>query len=185
MFEVEKRSLLKNEQEFQKLKKYLDSNAEFLVVKEMVSFLFREPNYLRIRLIRGNDKAVITIKEGEYTDAARKEVEEEVNINKLDKYIQRITKEGYSSCSEVRTQRYSYRLDGLNVELNRIDYLGLIIEIEALTDDESKVLDLEKKIWRLMKKLKLAELSGETYQQMLNSMYSKTLKRISEHSFRI
>jgi len=81
------------------------------------------------------------------------------------------------------TTWYSYKLKGLKVELNKIDYLGLIVEIEALTNNKSKISSLEKNIRKTMKELQLKELDPNEYQRMMDVMYSKTLKPLPKHTF--
>lgn len=66
-YEVEKRSKL-SKSEFERVKNYLDENTTFLGKKEMISYLFQQPTFLRIRLIKGNNKVLITEKVGEYTE---------------------------------------------------------------------------------------------------------------------
>ena len=184
-YEVEKRSKLSNQEEYDRVKFYLDNNAEFISKQEMKSYLFDEPTRLRIRLISGKNVALITEKDGEYTDAGRLEKEHKISLNEIPTFIDIKKNQGYQRCSLVRTTRYSYRLNGLNVELNDIDYLGLIVEVEALTKTESEIPSLEVKIRKTMEELKLQELNPKTYQQMVTSMYNKTMKHISEHTFAI
>ncbi len=184
-YEVEKRSKLNGNSEFEKIKNYLDSHAEFLGRKEMKSYLYQKPTFLRIRLIADRSEALITEKFGEYTDAGRKENEFNLPISEINAFVNKKNKEGYTSCSLVHTIRYSYNMDGLKVELNKIDYLGLIVEIEALTEEYSEIPLLETKIMRAMDKLKLKELNPAEYQKMMDSMYSQTLKPVFEYEFKI
>jgi len=184
-YEVEKRSKLSDQMEFDRVKNYLEGQAEFLGRKEMKSFLFRTPTFLRIRLVRGDDKVLITEKTGEYTEAGRLETEYKIPLETLPEFVNKKAKEGYQSCSLVHTTRNSYLLNGLKVELNTIDHLGLIIEIEALTENETEVPSLESEIGKTMVELQLKELDPKKYQEMMTAMYSETLKPVSEHDFRI
>lgn len=184
-FEVEKRSKLPNQQEFDRVKSYLDEHAEFLGKKEMKSYLFQAPTFLRIRLISGSDSALITEKAGDYSEAGRPEKEHSIPLEEISKFVFKKKSQGYQRCSLVHTTRYSYRLKGLKVELNEIDYLGQIVEIEALTEDKSKIPYLESKIRKMMTELKLKELDPKQYQEMMTAMYSQTLKPVSEHAFLI
>jgi adenylate cyclase class IV len=183
-YEVEKRSKLSDKSEFERVKTYLENHAEFLGIKEMKSYLFPEPTFLRIRLIKGKNSALITEKIGEYTDPARQEKEQDIPLYNLPAFVKEKSREGYQRCSLVHATRYSYRLNKLNVELNEIDYLGLIVEVEALTKDKSKIPSLESRIRKTMKELQLKELAPKIYIKMMDSMYSKTLKPVSEHTFR-
>ncbi|MFW5853402.1 MAG: CYTH domain-containing protein [Patescibacteria group bacterium] len=182
-YEVEKRSKLSNQEEFDRVKSYLDDNAKFLGRKEMKSYLFQEPTFLRIRLISGNDSALITEKTGDYSEAGRPEKEHKISIEEIPAFVDEKNHQGYQRCSLVHTTRYSYKLNGLKVELNDIDYLGFIVEVEALTEDESEIPFLETQIRKTMKELQLQELDSKTYQSMMSSMYAETLKSVSEHTF--
>ena len=144
-YEVEKRSKL-NLAEFNRIKDFLDNNAKFLGKKEMKSYLFQKPTFLRIRLIAGKDSALITEKVGEYSKAGRPEKEHTLPIKELTSFVNEKNTEGYEKCSLVHTTRYSYELNGLKIELNDIDYLGLIVEVEVLTEDKSEIPFLENKI---------------------------------------
>lgn len=92
-------------------------------------------------------------------------------------------KQGYNRCSCVSTTRYSYKLNELKVELNQIEHLGLIVEIEAMTENKADIQSLENKITKTMKKLQLEELSPTEYQRMMTKMYAKTLKPLSDQIF--
>ncbi|MGV8151432.1 MAG: CYTH domain-containing protein [Candidatus Woesearchaeota archaeon] len=181
---MEKRSKLSLD-EFDTLKSYLDINAEFLGKKEMKSYLFRKPTFLRIRLIAGKNTAEITEKGGDYAQVGRLENEEELSLDKLPEYLNTLKKQGYTECSLIHTTRQSYQMNGLKVELNDIDYLGLIVEIEALTEDEDKIPLLNSQIKKTMQELKLKELDASKYQSMMNSMYLQTLKNIKDQTFSI
>lgn len=181
-YEVEKRSKLSNQAEFNRVKSYLDDKAEFLGRKEMKSFLFQKPTFLRIRLISGDNSALITEKIGEYTDAGRPEKEHEILLEKLPAFVDKKSDQGYRRCSLVHTTRYSYRLNGLKVELNDIDCLGLIVEVEALTEDESEISTLEAQIRKTMKELQIQELDPKLFQEMMSSMYAETIKPVSEYT---
>ena len=182
-YEVEKRSKLSSQEEYDRVKCYLDGNCEFLGKKEMKSYLFQEPTFLRIRLVAGSDSVIITEKTGEYTDAARPEKEYEISLENLLDFVDEKSNQGYRRCSLVHTTRYSYRLHGLKVELNTVDYLGLIVEVEALTESESEILNLENKVREVMKELQLLELDPIVYQGMMSAMYAETLKPVLEHEF--
>ncbi|MCR4327027.1 MAG: CYTH domain-containing protein [Nanoarchaeota archaeon] len=184
-YEVEKRSKLKEKSEFERVKNYLDNNAEFLGKKEMKSYLYQKPTFLRIRLIAGENEALITEKVGEYTEVARPEKEYNLPISKINEFVSLKDREGYETCSLLHTTRYSYKLNGFKVELNEIDYLGLIVEIEAITENQKEIPTIEEKIKKIMKKLNLEELNPKEYQKMMDYMYSQTLKSISEHEFKL
>ncbi len=85
-YEIEKRSKL-SIKEFNKLKLFLDKNAKYLGFKEMKSFLFQKPTFLRIRLIKGSYHVIITEKIGSYNDPARFEKEKKNSFKDLSEFI--------------------------------------------------------------------------------------------------
>jgi len=184
MLEIEKRSLLKNEEEFNKVKGYLDKNGKFLGKKILKSFLFLKPAHLRIRLVKGSEEVIITKKIGDFIDSARQENEKEIPLSHLPSFLEKIQKEGFGECSEFNTERYIYELDGLRVELNKIDLLGLIAEVEALTEDKNQIPEYEDKIRKIMKKLSIKELKPQKYKELINKEWKKASKKISEQSFK-
>ena len=182
VYEIEKRSLL-NKKQFEELKNYLDKNTKFNNQTEMKSFLFQEPNFLRIRIVKGNNIVFITTKSGNYNDIARKEINIKVKKDEFDYYLNKLIKQGYTECSLVKTKRKTYTIDKIKIELNEIDYLGLIVEVEATTEDKSKINELEQRVINIMEKLSLKKLPADKYQNMMDKMYSKTLKSVNEQIF--
>ena len=180
MYEIEKRSAL-NKTQFEKLKKYLDKHAESLGTQEMKSYLFREPTFLRIRIV--DQKITITEKIGSYDQAVRREEEYELDSAKLPAFVEEKKHNGYTHCSLVHTIRTTYKIDELKVELNQIDHLGLIVEIEAMTAHAEEIDTLTKEIDACMKKLDLKELDTQEYQEMMTKMYAQTLKPVEHQSF--
>ncbi|MFA6391331.1 MAG: CYTH domain-containing protein [Patescibacteria group bacterium] len=184
-FEVEKRSKIDDAEEIERVKEYLSAHGEYLGSKMMRSFLFRNPTSLRIRLIEGKDSALVTIKKGEYADPAMEEEEYEVPLTELDAFIEQKKVEGYEACSEVNTFRETYILNGLKIEINDIDSLGLIIEIEALTEDKDEIDGLEERIRETMQELNLPELDPSEYKLMMDAMQDETNRPVSEQVFTV
>ena len=135
-------------------------------------------------MIEGDGYAHITEKSGTYYDAARIEKNTEIKTGQLNKFITKIYARGYKKCVSVTTYRKSYLLDGLVVELNGIPHLGLILEIEALTNKKQDIKKHEKRIIQMIKKLKLKELNPDRYQGMLNMMYTAFLTDIKKIDFK-
>jgi len=182
VYEIEKRSLLSKKQ-FETLKNYLDKNAKFNNQTDIKSFLFQKPNFLRIRLIKDNDIIIITTKSGNYNDIARKETNIKIKKNEFDNCLKKLIEQGYNKCSLLNTKRITYEIEKIKVELNEIDYFGLIVEVEATTEDKGKINELKQEVINIMNKLNLKELPSNTYQEMMNKMYSKTLKSVNEQNF--
>ncbi|MFA6461986.1 MAG: CYTH domain-containing protein [Candidatus Woesearchaeota archaeon] len=184
-YEIEKRSLIASKSDFNKLKTHLQSNFKYLGTKHMKTFLFRTPSYLRIRLIKNEPEIVITHKSGDYYDPAREEIELELNKNQLSSFISLINHLGFKQCSCIRSERRSYRYNGLKIELNQIEHLGMIVEIEAITTKKKEISKLNRKVKNTMDSLNLKELKPAQYQRMLDKMYLKTLRSTSKQVFKV
>ncbi|MBT5022152.1 CYTH domain-containing protein [Candidatus Woesearchaeota archaeon] len=182
-YEIEKRSLLTNEAEFERVKKWLDSNAIFVDSKNMVSYLFREPYFLRIRVFEGKDFFVVTHKSGDYNDVAREETETQESLCNLNDLILDLKTKGFDKCSRIKTERLTYSFKGLKIELNKIDFLGMIVEVEALTNDASKIDEFERVVIDVLELLGLDELNADIYQKMMDNMYIKSLISVEEQKF--
>ncbi|MBU1951793.1 CYTH domain-containing protein [Patescibacteria group bacterium] len=184
-YEVEKRSKIEDSSQVELVKAYLSEHGEFQGTKKMRSFLFQDPTFLRIRLIEGEDSALVTMKKGKFTDPAMEEEEYRIPLTELDAFIEQKKVEGYESCSEVNIFRETYILNGLKVEISDIDYLGMIIEIEALTDDKEEIENLEKRIRETMQELNLPELDPTEYKEMMDVMQEETNRPVGEQDFSI
>ena len=182
MFEIEKRSLFASKKEFENFKKQIAKQAEFVANYFYKTFLFNEPEYIRIRISTGKNKAEITKKEGGYNSPTRKETNNYIDLAALPEFIKKIKSQGFKKCVCVQTESHVYKINNLTIALNNISDLGMIVEVEALTNDETKVPDLEEKVSGLMKELGLKELGPQTYQSMMNTLYSKATD-ISKQNF--
>jgi len=184
-YEIEKRALFKKKADFDKCHKYVKTHGKLVGKYVFKSFLFKEPEYLRIRITKGKRFAEITKKYGTYKYAARKEENSKVELSKIKKYLNEIRKECFERCVCFKTISQAYELEGLRVDFNNITYLGMIVEVEALTENKKKIPALKRKVSALMKKLKLHELKPEYYQKMMNNAQVKGTKPISRQNFPI
>lgn len=184
-YEIEKRSLFTSQAKFNKCHKYVKNHAKFVGKHVFKSFLFRSPEHLRIRIGKGHKKAVITRKFGTYHDVSRKEHNQTIKLSELKRYLEKIKSEGFKKCVCFKTFSNAYELDGLRVDFNKITYLGMVVEVEALTKNKREIPVLKQKVSRTMKKLNLHELSPTKYQRMMNDAYARGLKPISKHTFPI
>lgn len=183
-YEVELRSRLENESQWDGLKVWLEKNAEFLGRSVMKSYLFPKPTFLRIRFVSGKNNVLITEKTGSYAEAGRREDEYELPVNEVAAFVKRKQTQGYTECALAKTTRFSYAFDGLKIELNK-NTLGLIVEIEALTRDKKEIYALQEKIRRVMNLLKLKELGSNEYQKLMGELYARTLKPVTKYKFTV
>lgn len=184
-YEIEKRSLFTSKARFDRCQRHVKNHAKFVGKHVFKSFLFRNPEYIRIRIIKGHKNVIITRKSGTYHDAARKEHNQTIKLSKLRGYLQKIKSQGFEECVCFKTISYAYKLDDLRVDFNTITYLGKIVEVEALTKNKRLVPVLKQKVSATMKKLNLHELSPTKYQKMMNNAFTAGLKPISKHKFSI
>jgi len=184
MFEIEKRALFENKNEFDDFIKKVTEQAEFVDKYVYKSFLFKKPEFIRIRITKDSEKVEITRKEGDYNSPTRKEINEYINIIDLPKYVEDIEERGFSECVCVKTESMTYKADGLTIALNTISNMGRIVEVEALTDNEEDVPKLEQQVSNMMDKLNLKELDPKIYQGMMDKLYSQ-VSDISKQDFSI
>ena len=177
-YEVEKRSYIKNKSDYKKCKSYLDKNAKPLKKVNLLTYLFREPNYLRVRIEKGCKKAIITHKSGNYSDPARKEINLPIDYKQLPQFFKLIKTIGFEHCVIFKALRYVYKFKGLHVDLTDYNYLGTILEVEALTNNKKEIPQLKKKVSQALKLIGLKELGAKEYQKMLDRVYRKYLKDI-------
>ncbi|MFH1210983.1 MAG: CYTH domain-containing protein [archaeon] len=184
VYEIEKRARV-TPQEIGRCMKFLEEQGQYFGEKEMKTFLFMNPIYLRVRLIKNQDEVLVTNKQGGYEDKARKETQIDLPYKQLKPFIQLMQLLGFKECASWNTQREFYRLNGLNVEMSKSEHLGNILEVEALTTQQIDIGKLEKKVRDTLRILKLKEIDAKEYQKMMDELYKKTLKPISQHSFTI
>jgi predicted adenylyl cyclase CyaB len=184
-YEIEKRSRIYDEQKFLDLKGRLNKKLKFIGEKTLTTFLFRKPSFIRIRLTEGDNTFIITEKTGDYADKAREEKNIELPLNEIGEYISKLKTAGYDECTKLKTQRFAYQYnDDIKIELNIIDYLGMMVEVEAVTENEERVDELEGKVREIFKELNLEILDAETYQKMMDETYLKATKAVAEQEFK-
>lgn len=181
-FEIEKRSKV-SLKEFNRVKRFLQKNGKFLGKETMKSFLFNKPAYFRIRIVKGQNKSVLTYKSGSYKHKARKEINKKIGLNELGKIVKILKALGFKKCVCKKTERLSFKFNGLKVEVNKIETLGLIVEVEAISHNKKEIFILNKKIKETFKLLKLKELHFSKYQNMMDKLYSKGMKKIELQNF--
>ncbi len=179
VFEVERRALIDSDG-FVELKAFLDSNAEFVSEKEMKTFLFTQPGYLRFRLFKGKDKFMLTHKSDNLGDSCREEIELFVDNSNFDKMVRLFRALGFVEGTEFNTKRLTYRYDGFVVEVSDIDLMGIIVDVEALLENVSEAEGLEKDILNVFEKLGLKVLSVDDYKDLINKACFDNLKSVDD-----
>jgi predicted adenylyl cyclase CyaB len=182
MIEVEKRAIL-NEMEFKRIRKTLDKKAKFIAEKTMNSFLFNKPYYLRIRLIKGQDKAIVTHKSEYYHQSARKETEFPIELKKINSFLAIIREIGFKECVEIKAVKRKYKFSGFLLELNHVDYFGNLLEVELMLKDKKDIGETNKKILEILHGLGLREFPLGKYKAMYQRLYKKFMRPVEEQRF--
>lgn len=170
-YEVEKRSLFANINEFNNCRQFLLDNALFVKEENFDSFLFKTPSYLRLRVKQGDDFSTLTHKENTDFASARKEIEMKLDREQTKIFSEILINIGYKKCALISTRRLIFEYQGINIELNDIENLGLVLEAEIITDSVTEILSSSNKIDEILKLLKLKELDQDVYLKMKEKLY--------------
>lgn len=172
-YEVEKRSLFANINEFNNCRQFLLDNALFVKEENFDSFLFKVPSYLRLRVKQGEDFSLVTYKGNTDFEGARKEIELKLDHNQMLKFSEILVNIGYKKCAVFTTRRLIFKYEGLEIQLNDIENLGLILEAEIMTDLESEIISSLNKIDEIFKLLKIEELSLDNYKKLKDKLITE------------
>jgi predicted adenylyl cyclase CyaB len=178
MYEVELRAKLETE-EYDRIKAILDekespNNSTF------TSYLFEEPQSLRIRVFEKSDQVLVTQK-GQIEDGvARKEVEFYLNKPEVSGFLDFIAAMKYSSAAVVKTERFSYQYDDMIITLNRIPPVGDFMEVEILVDNREAIGESELRLSHVIEKFGVTKLSSEEYKKYFEQMRQSEVKTIDE-----
>lgn len=138
--ECEVRSLLTLDQ-YQHLKDFFDANARHLGEDKQETRYFGGEQDLRIQL---NDHyAKVWLKKGKMHDDAREEIEIRVAKNKF-KDLERLFEAlGYETAIVWLRHRISYNWEGISVALDHTKGYGYVLELEKMSDPESRIETLD------------------------------------------
>ncbi len=143
--EVELRSFLTKEQ-FRKLLKFFEENAEFLGEDYQITYYFDAPQDLRIQKTRENSK--IWLKTGKIHEEQREEIEifcKRTDFSKLERLF---TLLGYKIKAKWYRKRRKFRWGNVKIMLDYTRGYGYIIEMEKVVSPERK----EEALQQLKKK---------------------------------
>jgi|GEM_PF-2383683 len=172
-YEVEVRSYIP-ESEFQDVLEKLTDLFGKPVADNLKTFLFRnEKSNGRIRIVKGSDFGVLTEKIGNYTDKSRVEIEKDFNFSEVGDILSELNGKGLNNCTYLLTT--SYRFLGPNSQvlyLAKHENLGNFLEVEIMTNDQSKIHEAHKAVCKTLADLNLKELLAADYQKMMNGLYA-------------
>ncbi len=182
IFEVEKKAWPISDDEFERVQQFLQENADFLEEKMMDSYLLLGPNqeYLRIRYANG--LVIATLKGKIIGEAARPESNEVIDKTEVNSFLRRqIENVGFDSCLYIMTQRTTYKMNGLKIELDDKTYFGKLVEVEALTYNKEELDELTKKVDDTFRQMGLIPVDIREYIGYYNKIYDMNNKPIGEY----
>jgi len=91
--------------------------------------LRREGKGLRIR--QENEKAILTLKTELVCDRVREAEELELELSDFETALGIFKKLGFKICSEIRKERRDWKLGNLKVSLDKVEGLGIFLELEG------------------------------------------------------
>src|SRR3989338_6254481 len=152
-------------------------------VTEIKTFLFRSQNgYGRIRILKDSERVILTDKIGGYRDKAREEINRDFDFDEIDDVIAELADKGLIECSYLRSTGYAFSGPGKQkLFLTRHEHLGNFLEVETLTNEQSEIDEAHCAVVKTLANLSLKELSASEYQNMMDEMYAKTLRPVSEY----
>lgn len=155
MIEVEKKFILTDEQQ-----EKLTEGADFLGEKLFTDTYFDDSIYslttkdlwLRERSERFELKVTMNVSiEERVSDQYREletesEIAQQLNLSADIPLVHALKDKGYVPFITVTTTRKKYKKDGFSIDLDTMDFGYNIVEIEYMTDDESKIIEATDKI---------------------------------------
>ncbi len=155
MIEVEKRILLSDDK-LDEMKKLFDSKGELIKdFKRFTILKISQPDYvpnledkLDIRVRTTKDKAVLTIKKGDWDDSSpREEVEIKFNVDEIKDMIRMLNMLGLNFFLMTYVHRSVYKYQEFEIVLD--EYLSSdenIMEVELMAKDEKDAAEADKKV---------------------------------------
>ncbi len=158
MIEVEVKSPLKDLTEVRKI--LIRQNAEALGSVEELDVYFTHPfrnfaetdEVLRIRYTT-NGKHYVTYKGPKVKAKARSRMEVHVSVEDGNAFREIFEKLGFKEVASVKKFREKWRLEDLQVYLDKVEELGFFIEVEALVENNKDISLAESRIFNLLKTL--------------------------------
>ena len=174
-YEVEKRALLKNISEFNRCRQFLLDSGIFIKEENFKSFLFKDPYYLRLRVKQNDNFSVVAHKANTNYEGVRQEIELKLDSDQTLKFADIINNIGYKKCALISTRRLIFEYQNVSLELNDVENLGLILEAEVITDQETEIISIQNKIDEIFNQLKVEELNLDIYKQMKEKLYTENI----------
>jgi adenylate cyclase class IV len=138
-----------------------------------ITYLFREPAYIRIRYIKGSKTATITNKVYLKTKNVREETEFQMQRKDLGKFAKMIKELGVKEGVHVEITCKVYTIDGLEFKLAH-GVLGHTLDIEGIATNRKEASQIKKKIETMITRFKLDK---DSYSKFTDK--EKIFKKIS------
>lgn len=161
--EVEIRSFL-SEDEYNKLLDYFKTNAKFINKEYQETYYFDSEQDLRIQ--KSDNYSKVWLKKGKLHDDHREEIEIKVPVNDFDKLNNLFLALNYNVNIKWFRTRHTFNWNNISVMIDYTKGYGYIIELEKMSDELNKQVDLE-----LLKNLLTSLNIKETPKEDFNNKY--------------
>ncbi|AAL80987.1 CYTH domain-containing protein [Pyrococcus furiosus DSM 3638] len=149
-------------------------NPEFVRYEEQEDVYFEvpRPKLLRIRGVHNLKKYYLTFKE--ILDENNEEFYEvEFEIGDFEKAVEVFKRLGFKIQATIKKKRWVYKLNGVTLEVNRVEGIGDFVDIEVISDSPEEA---KEKIWEVAKMLGLKEEDVEPrlYLELINELSGRS-----------
>jgi adenylate cyclase, class 2 len=144
------------------------NNAKFIGLDSQTDTYFKVPEG-RLKIRKGNiENKLIHYERGDNLNSKKSDVLL-IDLKKA-QYLEKITRKTHDVLVEVKKQREIYFIDNVKFHIDNVENLGDFIEIEAISEDNSILLEKIKEQCDYYKnkfKIKKSELIKNSYSDML------------------
>ena len=123
---------------------------------------------IRVRRFNGHFEAFLTYKGPKIDPRSKTREEIEVPIEDPDAHARILESLGFREVLTVEKVREKYYVEkGITLTLDEVEGLGKFVEIEAITDDKSKVPELVEKLREILLELGVTRFERRSYLELL------------------
>lgn len=160
--------------DFKALKRVLDSRykldreyeKEDVYLKGIDSITQEEKE---IRLRKVGEQSIVTFKERSHQGKVEVNIEKEFAVDNGKNFLYTMEQLGFIPYIRKNKKGYCYKENSINIELSHVEKLGDFIEIEYITDCDTKVDDAKNSIFKILDDLKIPrdKIEDKFYVEML------------------
>ncbi|WP_297480098.1 class IV adenylate cyclase [Thermococcus sp.] len=123
---------------------------------------------IRVRRFNGHFEAFLTYKGPKIDPRSKTREEIEVSIEDPDAHARILESLGFREVLTVEKVREKYYVErGITLTLDEVEGLGKFVEIEAITDDKSKVPELVERLREILLELGVTRFERRSYLELL------------------